>query len=260
MKNEAIAQGHYAKKQLLLKDRLIGWSHRSRFEMGLRLAREFDARRILDYGCGDGTLLAMLASVESRMEEGVGCELYRKDVEDCQRRFDSASRLRFCLVTETDQEAHRARYDLILCMEVLEHVVDLDTVIDRLKWLLADGGTLVVSVPVEIGPSLLLKQTARRIAGWRGLGDYPGTSPYTWPELAASLFAGPAQHIERPLHRNPDGTIFHDHKGFNWKALRQRFDEGFVVEQVLASPVNWLPVGMASQAWFILRRRGATSK
>ncbi len=60
--NDAISDGHYAKKQLLCKDWLIAWSHRSRFQMGLGLAREFSGKRVLDYGCGDGTFLAMLMS------------------------------------------------------------------------------------------------------------------------------------------------------------------------------------------------------
>lgn len=36
---DAPEPGHYERKQLLSKDRLIAWSHRRRFETGLRLAR-----------------------------------------------------------------------------------------------------------------------------------------------------------------------------------------------------------------------------
>ncbi len=34
-----LGKGHYAAKQIFCKDPLIAWSHRRRFEVGLRLAR-----------------------------------------------------------------------------------------------------------------------------------------------------------------------------------------------------------------------------
>src|ERR1044072_965446 len=69
----AISECHCARKQLLCKSRLISWSHRSRFNIGLKLARRVRAARTLDYGCGDGTFAAMLASdSEARQGEIVG--------------------------------------------------------------------------------------------------------------------------------------------------------------------------------------------
>lgn len=73
---EADGAGHYERKQLLSKDRLIAWSHRRRFETGLRLAGAFAGGRVLDYGCGDGTFLAMLAGeggVRAEAVSGLSC-------------------------------------------------------------------------------------------------------------------------------------------------------------------------------------------
>ena len=69
----------------------------------------------------------------------------------------------------TLRATYHGHYDLITCMEVLEHVVETREVIERLCRLLAPGGRLVVSVPVEIGAALVVKQAARRIAGWKDL-------------------------------------------------------------------------------------------
>ena len=74
-------------------------------------------------------------------------------------------------------------------MEVLEHVVDWEPELARSR-LLAPGGTLIVSVPVETGVPVVVKQTVRTIAGWRKIGHYPGTTSYSWSELAAGVFAG----------------------------------------------------------------------
>ena len=181
-----LREGHYAAKQIFCRDRLIAWSHRRRFDTGLALAHAFGGRRLLDYGCGDGTFLALLSSTAARPSEGVGAELDSTQVNDCRTRLGEGRGLSFVSIDSLDDPAHRGQYDVVVCMEVLEHVVDLDPVIDRLWRLLAADGTLLVSVPVETGLPLLVKQAARRVAGWRGIGDYPGTSPYTWREYLAS--------------------------------------------------------------------------
>jgi hypothetical protein len=110
-------------------------------------------------------------------------------------------------------------------------------------------------VPVETGLPLLLKQAARRVAGWRGIGDYPGTSPYTMAEYASSVVAGSRQHLKRPVYGMDGPTPFHDHKGFNWMALRTRLRQNFVIEETHASPVSWVGPHLATQVWFVMRKR-----
>lgn len=246
-------EGHYARKQLLSKDRLIAWSHRRRFETGLRLARRLGGRRVLDYGCGDGTFLSMLAS-SAPLEEGVGAEVDARIVEDCRQRLSPHGALRFFSTGELDAPEHAGRYDLVVCMEVLEHVADRGALIRRLARLTAPQGALLVSVPVETGLPLLVKQAARRVAGWRGIGDYPGTSSYTPRELLRGLFAGRRQHLARPVFHTPDGRAFHDHKGFNWMLLRDELRSGLRVERTVGSPLPALGPRLASQVWFVARR------
>jgi SAM-dependent methyltransferase len=248
-----LGKGHYAAKQIFCRDRLIAWSHRRRFEVGLRLARRFHHRRILDYGCGDGTFLALLADTASPPADALGAELDDFQVTDCRNRLGDRAGLRFASIASLDEVPHRGLYDGVICMEVLEHVVPLDEVIDRLWRVLADEGTLLVSVPVETGLPLLIKQAARRVAGWRGIGDYPGTSPYTPHEYAVSVFAGRRPHLVR-ARLGSAAAPFHDHKGFNWMALRDRLARRFTIEQTVASPMAWLGPHLATQVWFVARK------
>ena len=252
--DESLREGHYAAKQIFCRDRLIAWSHRRRFEVGLALARRFAGRRLLDYGCGDGTFLALLTESASRPAQAVGAELDEFQVNDCRARLGGRRGLQFVPIADLDGDAHLGRYDGVVCMEVLEHVVAVDEVIDRLWRLLADDGTLLVSVPVETGVPLLVKQVARRIAGWRGIGDYPGTSPYTLGEYWTSVFAGRRPHLTRPVYGVDTPMPFHDHKGFNWMALRDRLARRFTIERVVASPVPWLGPHLATQVWFVGRK------
>lgn len=253
-RDESLRAGHYAAKQIFCKDRLIAWSHRRRFEVGLGLARELAGKRILDYGCGDGTFLALLMAGDAPPAAAVGAELDGFQVEDCRARLGGRTGLSFVPIEALDGPAHERAYDAVVCMEVLEHVVALDTVIDRLRRVLADGGRLLVSVPVETGLPLVGKQVARRVAGWRGIGDYPGTSPYTLREYVASVFAGRRPHLTRPIYGADGPTPFHDHKGFNWMALRDRLARQFIIERVVASPVSWLGPHLATQVWLVGRK------
>ncbi len=253
--DEAVKQGHYARKQMFCPSGVIAWSHRRRFETGLALVQARRARRVLDYGCGDGTFLALLLDAPNAPTHAVGAELDPRLVTNCQQRLGQRRGLNFIGLPELNQSDHTGNYDAIVCMEVLEHVVELDPVFAQFHRLLAPGGIMFISVPVETGLPLLVKQAGRTIAGWRGLGDYPGTSPYTLREWWRSLLAGRRPHIRRPRHCQPDGFEFHDHKGFNWRAMQGRIAEEFELLQTSASPVPWLPPGLASQVWFVARQR-----
>jgi len=111
---------------------------------------------------------------------------------------------------------------------------------------------LIMSVPVETGLPLIGKQIVRRVAGWRKIGHYPGTTTYSVREMLSSVFAGPTQHVRRPMFDVGEGP-FHDHKGFNWMVLRGRLQKDFVIERVLGSPFRALGPHLATQAWFIAR-------
>jgi SAM-dependent methyltransferase len=254
--NEAVRSGHYAKKQIYSRDWLISWSHRQRFRVGLRVARQFEGNRILDYGCGDGTFLAMLARQSRALGRTVGCELKESVVADCRARLAEQDGLIFVTIDELDHPDHVEAYDLVICMEVLEHIVDVTPVLERFRRLVARGGAVLISVPVETGIPLIVKQIVRRIAGWRGLGDYPGTASYSVHELRVSLFAGRRARVVRPVYKDESGMPFHDHKGFNWAVLRDQIGRRFDIVRTFSAPFEWLPPQFATHVWFLARPRG----
>jgi SAM-dependent methyltransferase len=256
---DAVRSGFYAQKQINSRSRLISWSHRGRFATGIRLAREIGGARTLDYGCGDGTFLGLLMNGQPAPRVAVGAELTAAIVTDCRERFKAQKGLHFMLIEDLERPAHHGAYDVIYCMEVLEHVVDPAAMLDTFKRLLVPSGTLVVSVPIETGFPVVVKQIVRRIAGWRGVGHYPGTTGYSWLELLRSIFAGAAQHITRPVIAGEDGSTFHDHKGFNWRMLRGLISAEFDLARESTSPVEWLGPQLGTQRWLIARKRVAAA-
>ncbi len=251
---DAVRGGHYAQKQILSRDKLVAFSHARRFATALTLARSFSNKRILDYGSGDGTFLALAMMADSPPAAAVGAELLDAVIDDCRARYSAEPRMSFVQVTSLDSPEHLHQYDAVFCMEVLEHVFDWEPELARMSRLLTPGGTLVVSVPVETGVPVLVKQVVRTIAGWRKIGHYPGTTSYSWGELASAVFAGRSQHVKRPVFDFGGGPA-HDHKGFNWRVLHERLLQQFDVIRVVASPFSWLGPGLATQVWFMCRLR-----
>ncbi len=244
----AISTGHYARKQIFSRDRLVAWSHARRFDTGVALAREFRGKRVLDFGSGDGTFLALTMMSDAAPAAAASAPRSRARSSKIAGAGITASRgCSSSRSSELDTRDQTATYDAVFCMEVLEHVVDWEPELARMARLLAPGGTLIVSVPVETGMPVVVKQTVRRIAGWRGDRTLSRDERRTrWPELPAAVFAGDRQHLVRPVFDTGSGPA-HDHKGFNWMVLRERLRRQFVIERVVASPFPWLgpPTGDA---------------
>jgi SAM-dependent methyltransferase len=251
---DQIAGGYYARQQIHCGDPLIAWSHRRRFRRALVLARAFAGARVLDYGCGDGTFLGLLQTSDTPPARAVGAEIDPRIVNDCQRRFASIPGLGFVNAAALERPDQDGAYDSIFCMEVLEHVVDPARVLSSLRRLLRPGGTLVISVPVETGLPVVVKQLVRRLAGWRRIGHYPGTSTYSAREMLKSIFASSVPHVDRPVFRRDDGQVFHDHKGFNWRVVRAALAARFDLVSTSTSPFNWTGPHLGTQVWFVARR------
>ena len=58
-----------------------------------------------------------------------------------------------------------------------------------------------------------MKQFVRRVAGWRGIGDYPGTSSYTLRELVKRCWPRRDHTSHAPCSRDPTAASFTITKG-----------------------------------------------
>ena len=68
--------------------------------------------------------------------------------------------------------------------------------------------------------------------------------------------AGPRAGLSRVVYQGAAGP-FHDHKGFNWMALRDRLERRFDIQQTTASPLPFLGPHLATQVWFVgTKKRG----
>lgn len=253
----AIATGHYAQKQLLSRNPLVRWSHGSRFALARELVAPFAGRRLLDYGCGDGTFLAL---VQDLFPDASGTDVDSGQVADCAARFAGFRRLAFFTADRLAAPAHAGLYDIVVCMEVLEHCPDdvQPRVLDQIREVTAPQGTVVISVPIEIGMPLVAKQGARALIAASGVREYATRERYTLSELARLVTAGAETVFPREEYVGSDRartTRFTGHKGFNWRALEKTIAARFAIERRLFSPLPMLGSLLNSQVWFVCRRR-----
>jgi 2-polyprenyl-3-methyl-5-hydroxy-6-metoxy-1,4-benzoquinol methylase len=251
---DPIRQGHYARKQIYCPSRVVAWSHGSRFRLAAQLAEPHVGGRLLDYGCGDGTFIAL---THGRFSEAIGADVDADQIAECRRRFSDRSAVRFVLTSSLDGVEHAGAYDVVTCMEVLEHTTDSERVrvVETLGRLVRPGGRIVISVPIEIGPALLGKQFFRAVAAWRGQGDYRYRETYTPRELLAAAFARP--RLARAIYTSEgaDGPYTYcGHKGFDWRTLDREIRGRLIVERRLFSPMPLFGPLLNSQVWFVCRR------
>jgi 2-polyprenyl-3-methyl-5-hydroxy-6-metoxy-1,4-benzoquinol methylase len=247
--------GIYARNQIYSKSRLVSFSHRRRFQVGVDLVAPLAAgKRILDFGCGDASFIHALLAADCAPLEVIGAEISQALLEDCSRSFSGRTDVRFVHVERLSELVVQTPIDLIVCMEVLEHAVEPESMLDEMYSLLREGGLVIISVPVETGPVLLLKQAVRIAAGRRGIGDYRWTSRYSFAEYWKSMFAGSSQHMLRPVHRPSGSHPHHCHKGFNWRYLQSKIATRFQIRRVFGSPFTGLPPFAGSQVWFVAEK------
>jgi 2-polyprenyl-3-methyl-5-hydroxy-6-metoxy-1,4-benzoquinol methylase len=99
--------------------------------------------RVLELGCGSGATLAALKAAD-RCRWTAGLELVESAASEARKQVDEVHVGNF---EHMDLGAKFEPFDAILCLDVLEHLVDPWTAVRRLGALLRPGGALVASIP-----------------------------------------------------------------------------------------------------------------
>ena len=191
----------------------------------------------------------------------VGTDLDTTQLDDCRRRFSDIPNVRFLSTGQLAAPEHRSAYELVICMETLEHcpAPAVETVLNDLERSVRRDGRVIISVPVETGPAFILKYVVRTLAAWRGLSDYRHYERYSLRAALRMTFATAATTFDRPVYGAP-AVPSHSHYGFNWRRLRDVVATRFSIERVLFSPINLRGGWLASQAWLVCSPRATNAR
>ena len=249
MNDQLLRDGDYARKQIYCPSGVVRWSHGSRFDLARRLVAARAGGRLLDYGCGDGTFIAM---IHTAFRETMGCDVDPGQIGECRARLGHLPGVRFEAVDRASPPAP-ASWDVITCMEVLEHCVEPERrrVLDEIAALVKPGGLVVISVPIEIGPSVAGKQLFRALAGLRNLGDYRHRERYSPVEMLQSILGRRVARVAFEGRSAAGPYRYYGHKGFDYRDVAREIAERFTIRQRLFSPMPWLGAALNSQAWLV---------
>ena len=144
----------------------------------------------LDAGCGDGRYLAALAADLPARRAGV--DLSERILETARQRVEADYRQGSIeALPFADRE-----FDLVLCTQVIEHVLDADGAVAELARVLRPGGALVIStdnarnhVTRVLNAPRTAAVAALRLRGKRGRIESPAT-PYTQASFRSLLERG----------------------------------------------------------------------
>lgn len=101
------------------------------------------AARVLEIGCGSGNTLAWLKGIR-RCAWTAGVELSPGAAAEARKQVDVVFQGN---IEAMELPVEDETVDLILCLDVLEHLVDPWSVVARLQRLLSPGGALIASIP-----------------------------------------------------------------------------------------------------------------
>jgi 2-polyprenyl-3-methyl-5-hydroxy-6-metoxy-1,4-benzoquinol methylase len=148
------------------KNPLINWLFWQRLRKVMEHVENGQYENILDFGCGSGVMLPFLSSISKQV---IAMDVDLLPIQSVQKYIPIANNVQIKDATKINiSDLSKNSFDLIIALDVLEHVQDLPKTLSELFSLLKPNGQLIVSGPTEN----ILYQIGRKIAGPEYSGAY----------------------------------------------------------------------------------------
>ena len=146
---------------------IINWLFWQRLRKVMEhIQRPTPYERVLDFGCGSGVMLPYLSQISSQV---TAMDVDFLPLERVQTYIPLAKNVEVKDATKNSiSDLPTNSFDLVIALDVLEHVKDLPRTLNELLALLKPGGQLIVSGPTEN----ILYRLGRKVAGPEYSGAY----------------------------------------------------------------------------------------
>lgn len=222
----------YSQRILQQGNQLTRLAHRSRFSAVLDAIGSEKYTQALDYGCGDGWLLKN-AYDRGIITSGIGVDIEPSLLSASQEIFADIPNFNFFHVRDIAEKITPHSCDLIFCTETLEHVDNAEKALERMLECSKPNAKMIISVPIELGPSLLVKQFGRYLANLKGEYGYERYSP---SELFAAAILWDTNSFPSSHSLNETNKA---HKGFDYRNLEKLLQNKVKIERIIFSPFPW---------------------
>jgi len=132
-----VPPGYYQKLNLVQK-----WWHNGKFKAVKKLIPAKSGQKMLDLGCCDGVMTARLFSTLTEPKLAIGLDFCRSSIEFAQRKHPQVK----FLVSDVQKINLKEKFDLIVCLETIEHVQDPQQLVAEITRLLARDGVVIVEM------------------------------------------------------------------------------------------------------------------
>jgi len=188
--NDALAREHDIDEYYARSSPLIRWFERRRLAHIRRMIAAAPGDRVLEVGCGGGHVLRMFPESDLTGVDVSGAMLQKAKLNL------QGLRVRLLKGELHELDLPPAHFDRIICTEVLEHVVDPESILEQMRRLLAPAGRVVVTIPNDH-----LINSLKRIVRRSGLALLPPFRRISWGGDHYHLHVWRADEMHRVLAR-----------------------------------------------------------
>ena len=194
------------------------------FDRDLSARAPFEGLALIDIGCGGGLLSEPMARLGATV---TGIDAAGDTIPVARRHAERAGlTVDYHQTTAEEVAASGARFDVVLAMEVIEHVADPGAFLQTCAGLLKPGGLLICSTLNRTNKAYLVAIVgAERIMRWLPPGTHEWRKFLTPDELDAMLAAAALTPVDRK------GMVF-DPLGWRWSLSDRDLDVNYVATAV----------------------------
>ena len=153
------------------------WERLSRVMQYIEKKGKFGS--VLDFGCGSGVMLPFLSQ---QADEVLAVDIDLEPLHRLEEHIKFNENIRF---SDSYKDIEKGSLDLVIALDVLEHVDNLDEIFAELASLLKRGGEIIVSGPTEN----IFYKLGRFLAGPTYSGDYHVRNIYDIQKIAGKHFS-----------------------------------------------------------------------
>jgi SAM-dependent methyltransferase len=220
----------YSERLLERGSFLTRLAHNGRYRRALDLVSDLKGAIAIDFGCGDAMILRR-AYDRGIVRGGYGIDNDPAMRESAAAAFAGVDGFRFLHPDELAQVVAPGSCDLAICTEALEHIPQPAAILDAICRYCRAGGHALITVPIEVGPSLIGKQLGRYLADLRRPYGY---EPYRLRELFSAAVLWNARGFESS--HTDAGATGTGHKGFDFRDIERQLRTRMGIERTLFSP------------------------
>jgi SAM-dependent methyltransferase len=229
-------------------------AHRGRYRRALDLVGDVQGAIAIDFGCGDAMILRR-AYDRGIVRGGYGVDTDAGMRTGAVATFAGIDGFRFFEPDRLAQAVAPGSCDLAICTEALEHIPDPAAIIDAICLYCRPGAAVLITVPIEVCPSVVGKQVGRYLAGLRRPYGY---EKYSLGELFSAAVLWDVRTLDSG--RTQPGSTLVGHKGFDFRDIERLLRARLEIERTAFSPFPLLgPLANSTVMWRCRTRSPVTS-